>query len=213
MDATFHCNFTQPHQIEHAQWFKKGLAKHNIKLRVTNDIQQEADVHIVSGPHYAKQYWLNHPKVILLDRALYHQDKPNKWHSMDWLSIGWMKDGSREFKIGHGRKSPIPKTRSTGTGTIFLADYNGPVEHADTVRLHPANEHNREPLYDALLRHAHAIGYNTTALVTAALKGLEVTCKDKRNIMYQKNWLEILPYADWRYSEIESGELWEHLQL
>jgi len=213
MLTVFHANFTQPHQLEHAQWFKTGLEKHGINLRVTPDINQEADIHIVSGPHYALDKWKDHPNVILIDRALYHQDKPEKWHSMDWVSVGWIKNGRKVFRIGAGRKAPEPKNGCAGRGSIFLADYDGPVEQADTIRLHPAREVNDEPLLNALHRHAHAIGYSTTALITAGLEGLKITCKSKESIMFQSNWLELLPYADWHYSEIESGELWQQLQL
>jgi len=212
MSTVFHCNFTQPHQLEHAQWLRKGFEKHGINLIVTPEVTQKADIHIVSGPHYAKDYWKDHPNVILLDRALYHQEKPEKWHSMDWLSVGWVKNGNRIFKNGSGRKPPKQKDGHTGTGSIFLADYEGPVEQADTIRLHPQRDSNQEQLHDALCRHAHAIGYNTTALITAGLEGLKVTCKSKSSIMYQSNWLELLAYADWNYSEIESGALWEHLR-
>jgi hypothetical protein len=48
-------------------------------------------------------------------------------------------------------------------------------------------------------------------LVSAALAGLEVICKDARNIMFERNWLELLPYADWHWSEIENGDALEHL--
>lgn len=213
MHIVFHCNTSQPHQVEHGQWLKKGFECHNLSLDITADITKKADIHIVSGPHYALNYWKDHPKVILLDRALWHQEKPEKWHSMDWVSAGWVKNGKRIFKSGCGRKSPKQKTGNNGTGSIFLADYYGPVEQADTIRLHPLRERNKEPLLDCLHRHARAVGYNTTALITAGLEGLEIDCKSQDSIMYQSNWLESLAYTDWRYDEIESGELCTHLQL
>lgn len=120
-------------------------------------------------------------------------------------------DGGRDFRIGNGRKPPEPKARRSGSRTLFLADYDGPIEQADTVRLHPARDNNQRPLLDDLHRHDIAIGYRTTALVTAGLEGLQVICKDPQNIMYHDNWLDILPYADWHYSEIQSGEAWAHL--
>ena len=136
---------------------------------------------------------------------------------MDWISLGWLRpNGSRYFHIGEGRDKPEIKERPDKDGTIFLADYDGPIEEADTVRLHP--EHNgksgpppSETLYEALKRHRTAIGYETSALVTAALEGLDVICKGKINIMLEPNWHDLLPYADWHYSEIQSGEAWEHL--
>ena len=212
MHITFHCNTSQPHQVEHGRWLKKGFKCHGLNLNITADITKEADIHIVSGPHYALDYWKDHQRVILLDRALWHQEKPEKWRSMDWLSAGWVKNGQRVFRVGCGRKHPKPKAGSNGRGSIFLADYYGPVEQADTIRLHPQRDTNPEPLLDCLHRHARAIGYNTTALITAGLEGLEIECKSPDSIMSHSNWLELLAYTDWKYSEIQSGALWQHLR-
>jgi len=171
-----------------------------------------ADIHIVSGPHYAKSVWQGHDRVVLLDCAYYHDEK-TRWRSTDWVSLGWMReDGGRRFRTGTGRTPPEVQERPNEGGTIFLADFGGVIEPADTVRRHPAEEAPREPLHAALRRHRKAVGYRTTALVAAALAGLEIICKDTRNILAERNWLELLSYADWHYSEIESGEAWEHLR-
>jgi len=157
-------------------------------------------------------YWLGHPRTILLDRAYYHEEKTGRWASMDWVSLGWMRaDGGRRFHAGSGRPPPAIEDRPLQGGTIFLADYGGPVEPADTVRRHPADQRPTEDLHTALRRHRTAIGYRTTALVAAALAGLEIICKDPRNIVAEPNWLDLLPYADWHWTEIESGSAWEHL--
>lgn len=134
---------------------------------------------------------------------------------MDYVSLGWLRsDGGRDFKKGVGRLPPERKPTKEGNRSIFLADYDGPIERADTVRLHPARAGSQHlSLLDDLRRHDIAIGYTTTALVKAALEGLRVVCKDNRNIMAETNWYELLPYADWRYDEIENGDLWEHLLL
>jgi len=206
MDIAIHINTSLSHQREHGELLEQGFKRHGLTVNVTADILAEADIHVVSGPHYAKAQWLNHPKVILLDRCYYRGDPEH-------VSLGWMKsDGSRDFHVGCGRKPPPVKDRTDKTGTIFLADYSGPLGQADTVRLHPARERPADGLREALRKHGIAIGYKTTALVTAALEGLEVICKDKSNIMAEDNWLELLPYADWHYSEIASGEAWEHLK-
>lgn len=166
----------------------------------------------MSGPHYAKSNWLGHKKTILLDRAYWHEEKTGKWASMDWVSLGWMRDdGGRNFKIGTGRQAPIPAKKPRRGGSIFLADYDGPIESADTVRLHPASQQYPESLQDALRRHRVAIGYKTTALIKAGLQGLEIDCRDPVNIVAEPNWLDLLPYADWHYSEIQSGEALRHL--
>lgn len=161
---------------------------------------------MVNGPWYAKAQWMGHPRTILVDRCYYRGDP-------DHVSVGWMRpDGGRDFVIGEGRTQPLIKTRPSG-GSIFLADYDGPVEAADTVRLHPARDEPRESLTAALRRHRVAVGYQTTALVTAALEGLHTVCKDSRSIMADPYWLQKLPYADWHYDEISDGDLWEHLRL
>ncbi len=213
MDITFHCNLTQPHQKEHGLWFAEGFKCHGLKLLITNDINIDSDIHIVSGPHYAKQRWINHPRTILIDRAYYRQHRSGKWISEDCLSVGWMNSkGGRDFKTGHGRDLPAIEG-SAGDKTIFLADYNGQVEDADLIRYHPENKKHNTTLEHDLKQCYRATGYKTSALVVAGLMGLHVECKDETNIMSQDNWLELLPYADWHYDEISNGELWEHLQL
>jgi hypothetical protein len=184
-----------------------------LKVEVTAGVLAQADIHIVSGPHYAKDMWLWHPRTVLLDRAYYHEGRSGRWHSMDWVSLGWMRaDGGRRFKVGSGREAPVIEERPAHGGTIFLADYGGPIEKEDTVRRHPAEETPTESLRDALCRHRRAIGYMSTALVQAALAGLEIVCRDARSILVEENWRELLPYADWHAGEIESGEAWEHLK-
>lgn len=158
------------------------------------------------GPNYAKQKWINHDRVILLDRNYYLS-------SADHVSIGWMnKNGGRDFKLGTNKKE-LFKRESKGSKSIFLADYNGVSENADIIRLHPENYKYKTTLQEDIAKCNRAIGYDTTALIEAALSGLKITCKGKTSILLNDNWLELLPYANWSYNEIESGEVWEHLQL
>lgn len=206
MDIAIHTNFKLAHQIRYAEHLKSGFAAHGLKADITESPTQPADVHVVLGPHYAKHNFIGHPRTLLLDRAYYKKDPEN-------VSLGWMrKDGGRHFRIGNGREKPRIGVCQATSGHIFLADYNGPIEQADTIRAHPANGGQIETLEAALRRHRVAIGYATTALVTAGIMGLEVICKDPRNIMSEPNWLDLLPYADWHYTEIENGTAWEHLR-
>lgn len=88
----------------------------------------------------------------------------------------------------------------------------GPVdEDANTIRRHPREVVPGETLEQALNRHDIAIGYRTTALVTAALMGLRIECRDDRSILARPDWVNLLPWADWHHSEIASGECWAHL--
>lgn len=96
---------------------------------------------------------------------------------------------------------------------MFLADYDGPQAYeADEIRFHPARGKSADSLEAAFERNDIAIGYQTTALVTAALAGLHPVCLDKRNIMARDDWLEVLPYADWHLDEIENGDVWEFVK-
>lgn len=213
MLIVIHANPTQPHQQAYAEYFRQGFKRHGLTAEITPNIGAQADIHVVLGPHYAKDQWLGHERVILLDREYYHGNFTDHPRNMDWTSIGWMRpDGGRHFQPGVYRKPAVIEHHPQGEGSIFLRDYGGPMGRADTIRHHPAERPSPEPLRQALLRHKRAIGYNTTALVTAGLLGLEIECKSKINIMFAKNWLQLLPWADWHYSEIISGDVWAHLR-
>lgn len=206
MDIAIHTNFALSHQRQHAELFRKGFERHGIKSNVTCNVIEKADIHIVMGPHYAKNYYLTHPNVILLDRCYY---KGNENH----VSVGWMNSiGGRCFVPGHGKESLTIK-ESTGSKSLFLVDYNGIVEDSNIVRYHPSNKKSTTTLLQDIKECNSATGYNTTSLVIAALNGLDITCKGNVNILLNANWLDLLPYADWSYDEIESGELWDHLKL
>lgn len=200
-----HTNTTLPHQRKYAGHLQSGFKKLGFDSEITASPTEKGDIHVVLGPHYAKSHWIGH-KTILLDRCLYRGDP-------DHVSLGWLEsDGGRYFKVGTGREPPKIKERRTKGKSIFLADFQGEVETGhDKVRLHPALKQSTIGLLDDLSDCMTATGYQTTALVTAGLEGLNIVCKDKRNVMYYDNWYEILPYADWSWQEIESGEAIEHL--
>jgi hypothetical protein len=184
-----------PNQTHWARGLKAAFILNGYQCEVTDDPVKESDIHVVLGPHFAKRYHLNH-RTILLDRCYYRGDPEH-------VSLGWLNpDGGRTFHKGEGRTPPKQKPIKTGDKTLFLADWRGPVEAADTVRYHPAQHKATETLQDAISRHDIAIGYGTTALVEAALEGLQIVCKDPRHILNQPDWLELLPYADWGYDEL-----------
>ncbi len=206
MVIVIHANPTQPHQKQHARLFQQGFKRHGLKSTVTAELNIEADIHVISGPWYAKPYCLHYDNVIYLDRC-YYKGNP------DHVSVGWLDStGGRTFLVGEGRQAP--KIRECmGKKSLFLADYNGLTEYADIIRMHPDNKKYETTLSEDILKCNRATGYDTTALVIAALSGLDITCKGKTSILKQKNWLNLLPYADWHLDEIGSGELWDHLKL
>lgn len=187
----------------YAEAWARGLNRCGESAVITGDPKALADYHIVIGPWFALPFWQTHPRTIWVDRAFYKSDPEH-------VSIGWAtKTGGRKFIFGEGRTPPKRAEKKSGDRTIFLADYNGPIEPAHTIRLHPAQEPAKESLKEALAKHDIAIGYKTTALVAAYLSGLEVIAKDPEHILNQG--AELLPYADWGITEIESGEAWQHL--
>lgn len=198
MDIAIHANLSIPWQLRYSDAFIKGVPG----SRITTSPNESADIHICLGPHFSK--WRT-DNTILVDRCFWRGDPQH-------VSIAWIKNGERVFTEGKGKKPPRLKPGKTGNKTIFLADYNGQIEQADTVRLHPAQEPQKDDLITALSKHDIAIGYETSALVTAALEGLKVICKSPHHIMNQPNWLELLAYSDWSINEIYSGEAWQHLK-
>lgn len=211
MFISIHANPALAHQREYAEYFRQGFEKHGLKSEITHSPTTPADIHVVQGPYFAKDIWLNHPRVILLDRAYYHQEFTSHPRNMNWVSVGWMTPtGDRVFHESEGRQPP-KVGETTGTKSIFLADYNGVLEKADIVRMHPQNFRYSRTLEDDLKQCNRATGYKTTALITAALMGLKVTSKHENHILNKENWLKLLPYIDFNYREIANGELWAHL--
>lgn len=159
---------------------------------------------MVLGPWYAKWAFIGLPNVILLDRAYYRPDPIN-------VAFGWMDlKGNLIYNKGEGR-SPPRIDQNCGEGTIYLCDYDGPIEQHDAIRYHPSAKTEQLPLKTQLAFYKNAIGYRTTALVTAGIMGLNVTTRDPSFVMNFPNWLELIPYVDWGYDEIKSGEAWSYL--
>lgn len=211
MVVAIHTNTTLKHQVEAAENLKAGFEVHGDQAVITPRIDYTADLHVVMGPHYAKNHYLGHSNVILLDRCYYRGDPEH-------VSLGWMNaEGGRDFVSGgNSRPGPEPAPLKMGSRSIFLQDWHGPyderIDKADKIRKHPAEEADKTPLETVLESYDIAIGYRTTSLVTAALMGLRVICRDRQNIVANSNYLELLPWADWSHDEIREGKAWEHLR-
>lgn len=196
-----------------ADALRRGFARHGLTALITPERGLVADVHVVLGPWYAKTPWLGHPRTILLDRCYYRGDPEHG-------SLGWMRaDGGRDWLEGDGSRQAPEIGWTNGVGTIYLKDHQPPptdapiIARAATVRVHPTRAREPQtPLLADLARHSHAVGYRTSALVTAALAGLSVEALWPPHILHWPNWLELLPYADWSHEEIAAGAAWEHLR-
>ena len=112
--------------------------------KVTADIYEEGDIHVVQGPHFAYSAWLGKPRVLFLNRCFYGDSRYD-------LSIGWLNpDGSRDF-MNHAMPEPngrLPelKPEKTGGKTIVFADYGrkdwahsmAQKHNTEHIRYHPA---------------------------------------------------------------------------
>lgn len=228
MKKVIHYNPALSHQCDHAKAFEA------CGFEATTDPRAEADIHVISGPHYAKAHWLNHPRVLEIDRAW--------WGDPDSISIGWLQpDGTRKFANGDvSRETPIMEPWKTREDScLILADYGqdpSEIEHAARMqftsvrtRLHPADSRERyiTTLETMLRLHDVAIGHAGTSIFEAIKMGVPVICTDPKNEcmpvcsglidapLYRgdrKQWLHEMSYKQFSLAEISSGLAWELLK-
>ena len=209
--VNIHINPVSSCQTMAAKAFLAGLERHNVKGNITENRYARADVHVIVGPNYAEFYWNKHPNTIKLDRAYYLCPSTA-------VSCGWLRpDGSRDFYREQPNSINFRESK-TGSKTIFLAEYRQDIREADlvgvdTIRRHPLDTIYPLTLEQSLEQHQKAIGYNTSALVTAGILGLGIICKSKSSIMSRPDWKQQILLTDWCMSELESGACWSNLAL
>ena len=225
-----HFNAHLEHQKQHAHAFIKGCKD----VIVTDMKGGEADIHIISGPHFAQEQWKGHPRVLMIDRAY--------WGDPDSVSIGWLQpDGTRKFASGtQHRPHPMPEPwKLREASCLVLADYGqntAETEHharmrftSVNTRLHPADSTDRRvvTLQTQLRLHDVAIGHSGTSIFEAIMQGVPVICTDKNNecmpvcapstssVLYRGNrtkWLHEMSYKQFTLAEIADGTAWSALE-
>jgi len=229
MKILMHYNAHLPHQCDHANAFNRCSKD----ITVTDLRSGEADVHIISGPHFAYQQWKDHPRVLMIDRAWW--DDPNS------VSIGWLqKDGTRKFASGtHQRPHPKPKPwKVREVSCLVLADYGQNVSESEHIarmrftsvntRLHPADSRVRHvtTLQTQLRLHDVCMGHAGTSIFEAIMQGLPTICTDKNNVCMpvcsptgsvlfrgcRTKWLASMAYKQFTLAEIGDGSAWELLK-
>ena len=225
--AVIHINPTLAHQVIHGEVFAQGIPG----CIATTDLDRAADIHIVSGPHYALNRWRSHERVLMIDRAY--------WGDPDYISIGWLNnDGSRRFATGkEPRYQPgLFPWRVRAQSALILADYGQDTTEAErfarktfghtTVRRHPADKDEPVSLVSQLMLHDVAIGGAGSALVQAAVLGVPCICNNPENPAYpvasrinadlyfgdRWQWLHDLSYRQFNHNEIADGTAWEYLR-
>jgi hypothetical protein len=224
--GVIHYNPSLSHQRDHARAFAA------CGFQATTDKAAPADVHVVSGPHYALTHWLHHPNVLVIDRAW--------WGDPDCVSIGWLKpDGSRRFAVGDSpRPHPEPMPwKQREQSALLLVDYKQPITtllprvksrfHYVRVRRHPAEVKPPEDLSAAIALCDVAVGTSGTALFDCIMAGLPSVCLDDNNPLAEvcagsldedlirpdrSDWLHRLSYAQFTLGEIADGTAWRLLK-
>jgi hypothetical protein len=219
-----HYNPRLAHQIEFAEALKKGFDRHGDHSHITPRINMIGWMHVVLGPHYAKDYWLYHPRCLLLDRC--HVGDPKRVVSLAWLVGGaadYRKQSHRRFTKHYEIKIKPWRTGSIRR-VLVLGDYDYMPKVdlpgcAMMYREHPAKVKPLEPLPQVLDRVDMVIGHSTTALIEAVLHGVPIVCTQLRNVCravsgtYTKPYrVNTLSWANWHHDEIQTGVAWEYLK-
>lgn len=226
--VAIHTNLRLDHQREYADYLKSGFERHGLQATVTAEKNCDADIHVVQGPHYALKQNIGQV-TIFLDRCYWGH--PRKNVSLSWLT----EDGKKvwlEDAPGDRFRPEVRPWKKDEARIIVLNDYERHVDMSLVrgrfddveVRHHPAVAKPVGSLRDAFSRNDIAIGYTSTALVSAAISGLPVICLDDGSPVAQiastlddicrpdrTQWLNNLSYMNWSYVEIENGEALEQL--
>jgi len=198
-----HANPSLTHQVDIANALCKGIGG-----KVTYSPDTQADIHVVLGPWFALNQW-RFSNTLYIDRAY--------WGDPDHVSVHWLQNGEKvRTKNNPYRWHPNLKPMKKGTRRLYLCDYAcNPDGEYETVRYHPAQISPSRPLIDDLNCHDIAIGRRTTALVDAAIHGLQIETSDPNSPVYgitdREQWACDLAWHNWSLNEIESGAMWNAL--
>jgi hypothetical protein len=234
VSVVIHSNPSLDNQRETAGWLKEGFKKHGLNAHITASKDAPGDVHVIQGPWYAYNEWLGKDNVLWLNRCFYGHPR---WD----VSIGWLKpDGTRDFcnfdMAYPNGDMPELKPMKGRTGkracAMVFADYGqDPAKMIFEARNkygrvycrhHPADRFTTSPAMNPQWSLEMvwdmcdvAVGQSSTALVDAAINGLHVDCPDSHvcaDIHDDRQlWLTDLSWAQWHYTQVQSGEFWEHL--
>lgn len=227
-----HTNPHLPNQIEFANYLAAGFKRHGLRSQITASINQDADIHVIQGPHYAKHHWLGHPRVLYLERGWWGDGAYD-------VALAWM-DCYGALKITTGCPDDRPRPvlqpwKQRADNALYCIDFGMEPQDAvfkmlanisTTVRYHPRIKAPAESLVSAFNRHDFIIGYGTTTLVAACIAGLPVVCLDAKNPVWpvasgkvnqlnrpdRDGWLKNLSYHQWNGDEIAAGDAWLFLK-
>lgn len=222
--VVIHFNPTLTNQILYKDYLLAGFGKLGMPAYSTDDQNADGAIHVCIGPHYAFRQCLG-KSTIYIDRCLWGDD-------LKYVTIGWLDDnGGMIYPVECDNKRTKPRLErwvKPGRSALFLFDY-GPYpelykecgkHYFMGCRPHPATNKRQPPLLDHLRKYSLAIGYRTSALVTAVINGYPTISLDSRCPAYpvsghdildivrpdRRQWLNNMSYAQWSGKEIASGE-------
>ena len=212
--VALHTNTGLAHQLELARAWHVGFTRHGIASVLTDSPDTLADTHVVFGPWFALDKWRHAPRVLYIDRAY--------WGDPDRVCVHWLRQGEKIYGACMDYR-PIPTVipYRNSQKRIYLCDYGQePEGDYDAIRRHPADGDALRSLMDDLDGYGIAIGRRTTALVTAAIAGLEIITSDRHSPVWpisgrrggREQLLTRLAWHNWSLDEIERGYAWEHLK-
>jgi len=206
--SAIHVNPALAHQVRIGSALHAGIP-HTV---LTDSPDTVADTHIVLGPWFALDKWRHAHSVLYIDRAY--------WGDPDSVSVHWLKNGEKVCGTKQGgRDTPAVLPYRQSQKRIYLCDYGQePEGDYDAVRYHPADG-STGTLQDALEGYGIALGRRTTALLDAAIAGLQVITTDGHSPVWpisgrlggREQLLRRLAWHNWTIDEITRGLMWEHL--
>jgi len=226
--VTIHTNLNLTHQREYAGYLKAGFERQGYQATVTADKTSDADIRVVQGPHYAKSENLG-KRTIILDRCFWG-------HPAKVVTLAWLRpDGGREFvenAPGDRDRPELLPWKSREQFALVLNDFDRRVDTAPLrkdylveTREHPARVKPKTGIRTVLARNDFAVGFVSTAMVSAVVAGLPVVALDDRSPVVpvasqsidalrrpdREQWLRNLSYMNWTAVEISTGKALEML--
>ncbi len=212
-----HASPGQPHQLDFARALQSGFAKHAQASSIDTTGEAAADVHVCLGPWFALKRWQYDPQVLYLDRCYWGD--PASVVSLHWL------ENAEKCSTWNTAPRPVPQVKPYRQGperAIYLCDYGEfPPPRFAHFRRHPEDKPGQPTLQQHLEGYTVAHGRRTTALVAAAIEGLQVVSVDRHSPVYpisgqtdrcRITWLKGLAWHNWSRDEIASGAAWEYLK-
>lgn len=232
--AAIHVNAARTSQVEFADYLRLGFEACGWKVTKTTDRNPHpnASVQVVLGPHYALKQCAGQ-NTLMLDRCFW--GNPREVVSLAWLDA----NGKRVWPQSAPAGREIPECepwRHDEERAVILNDYSR-IMHKGSVESHFRYVEYRdhptkggryiEKLRNVLDRNDVAVGFTSSALVTAALMGLPVvTLGDQKSAVSaistkqlgepllrpdRTPWLNNLAYMNWSGDEIKTGLAVEYL--